>query len=407
MSNVVALRCRQCGAQYPESPQYVCEECLGPLEAVYDYANIRAQISREAIAQGPRSVWRYQALLPADHNPCTDLNAGFTPLVKAEQLGKRLGLKNLYIKNDSVNPTFSFKDRVVAMASTKALEFGFRALACASTGNLAASVSAHAAKAGIPAYVFIPADLEPAKITNASVYGATIVAIDGNYDAANRLATEVGDEYGWAFVNINMRPYYSEGSKTLAYEVAEQLGWRAPDCVIAPIASGSLYTKIWKGFNELKKVGLIDGVQTKMIGAQAEGCSPVAVAYEQGVENVQPVKPKTVAKSLAIGAPADGFYSLRVARESSGSIERVSEESIGEAMRLLASTEGIFTETAGGVTIAALKKLTEARKLDPEETVVVYITGNGLKTQEAVTPHLASPVYIEPTMKAFQKALNI
>jgi threonine synthase len=407
MSNVVALRCRQCGAQYPESPQYVCEECLGPLEAVYDYGTIRAQISRAAIAQGPRSVWRYQALLPANHNPCTDLNAGFTPLVKAEQLGKRLGLKNLYIKNDSVNPTFSFKDRVVAMASTKALEFGFRALACASTGNLAASVSAHAAKAGIPAYVFIPADLEPAKITNASVYGATIVAIDGNYDAANRLATEVGDEYGWAFVNINMRPYYSEGSKTLAYEVAEQLGWRAPDCVIAPIASGSLYTKIWKGFNELKKVGLIDGVQTKMIGAQAEGCSPVAVAYEQGVENVQPVKPKTVAKSLAIGAPADGFYSLRVARESSGSIERVSEESIGEGMRLLASTEGIFTETAGGVTIAALKKLTEARKLDPEETVVIYITGNGLKTQEAVSPHLASPVYIEPTMKAFQKALNI
>ena len=377
MSHVKALRCRQCGMEYPESPQYVCEECFGPLEAVYDYDAIRASLSREHIERGPRSIWLYQALLPSDRQPRIDLNAGFTPLVKADQLGKRLGLNNLYIKNDSVNPTFSFKDRVVAMAAAKALEFGFNALACASTGNLAASVSAHAAKAGMPAYVFVPADLEPAKITNASVYGATIVAIDGNYDAANRLATEVGDEYGWAFVNINMRPYYSEGSKTLAYEVAEQLGWRAPDRVFVPIASGSLYTKIWKGFHELQQVGLIDHVATKMVGAQAEGCSPVAVAYEQDSEHVEPVHPCTIAKSLAIGAPADGYYALKVARESGGSIQWVSESAIGEGMQLLAATEGIFAETAGGVTIAALKKLADARVLDPDELIVVYITGNG------------------------------
>jgi threonine synthase len=372
---------------------------------MYDYEAIKATVSREQIASGPRSLWRYQALLPVDRQTRVDLNAGYTPLVKADRLGKQLGLRNLYVKNDSVNPTYSFKDRVVAMASAKALEFGFTALACASTGNLAASVSAHAAKAGMPAYVFVPADLEPAKITSASVYGATIVAVDGNYDAANRLATEVGDEYGWAFVNINMRPYYSEGSKTLAYEVAEQLGWRAPDRIFAPIASGSLYTKIWKGFNELVTVGLLDSFSAKMVGAQAAGCSPVAMAYERGAEHVDPVKPQTIAKSLAIGAPADGFYALQVARESGGSIEWVSEEAIGEGMQLLAATEGIFTETAGGVTVAALKKRAEAHALDPDELIVVYITGNGLKTQEAVTPRLARPMYIVPTMKAFQTAL--
>ena len=405
MTYVLALRCRQCGAQYPESPQYVCEECFGPLEAMYDYDAIRAQVSREQIAGGPRSIWRYEALLPAQRNPRVDLHAGFTPLVRAEHLGRRLGLRNLYIKNDTVNPTFSFKDRVVAVASAKALEFGFDALACASTGNLAASVSAHAAKAGLPSYVFVPSDLEPAKITNAAVYGATIIAVDGNYDAANRLATEVGDEYGWAFVNVNMRPYYAEGSKTLAFEVAEQLGWRAPDRVFVPIASGSLYTKIWKGFNELLKVGLIDDVHTRMVGAQAEGCSPVAVAYAQGVSEVQPVKPRTIAKSLAIGAPADGYYALKVARESGGSIECVDEDCIGEAMQLLASTEGIFAETAGGVTIAALQKLAAAGALDPDELIVAYVTGNGLKTQEAVIPRLARPVSIAPNLQAFQTAL--
>lgn len=407
MSHVVALHCRQCGVEYPEAPKYVCDECFGPLEALYDYEAIRRTISRKQIASGPRSIWRYEALLPTDRNLRVDLQAGFTPLVKAEHLGRKLGLNNLYIKNDTVNPTYSFKDRVVAVASAKALEFGFKALACASTGNLAASVSAHAAKAGLPAYLFIPADLEPAKITGASVYGATVIAVDGNYDAANRLATEVGDEYGWAFVNVNMRPYYSEGSKTLAFEVAEQLGWRTPDRVFAPIASGSLYTKIWKGFNELKKVGLIDAVTTRMVGAQAEGCSPVAVAYARGEEHVQPVKPQTIAKSLAIGAPADGFYSLRVARESGGSIEWVAEDAIGEGMQLLAATEGIFAETAGGVTIAALKKLADARKIDPDEVVVVYITGNGLKTQEAVAPRLARPWHITPTMQAFQAAMAV
>lgn len=405
MANVLALRCRQCGAQFPESPQYVCDECFGPLETLYDYEAIRGQISREQIARGPRSIWRYAALLPAERDARVDLHAGFTPLVRAEHLGRRLGLRNLYIKNDTVNPTFSFKDRVVAVASAKALQFGFSALACASTGNLAASVSAHAAKAGLPAYVFVPADLEPAKITNAAVYGATIVAVDGNYDAANRLATEVGDEYGWAFVNVNMRPYYSEGSKTLAFEVAEQLGWRAPDRVFVPIASGSLYTKIYKGFNELRKVGLLDDVHTRMVGAQADGCSPVACAYARGAGEVQPVRPNTIAKSLAIGSPADGFYALKVARESGGSIESVSEGSVGEAMQLLASTEGIFAETAGGVTIAALKKLAAAGALDPDELIVAYVTGNGLKTQEAVAPRLARPLSIAPNMEAFQSAL--
>lgn len=405
MPHVSALRCRQCGAEYPEAPKYVCEECFGPLEAVYDYDAVRRSISRQQIATGPRSIWRYEALLPAGRNLRIDLQAGLTPLVRAEQLGKKLGLKNLYIKNDTVNPTFSFKDRVVAVASAKALEFGFHALACASTGNLAASVSAHAAKAGLPAYLFIPADLEPAKITGASVYGATVVAVDGNYDAANRLATEVGDEYGWAFVNVNMRPYYSEGSKTLAFEVAEQLGWRTPDRVFVPIASGSLYTKIWKGFNELKKVGLIDSVTAKMVGAQAAGCSPVAKAYEQGAEHVEPVRPHTIAKSLAIGSPADGFYALKVARESGGAIEWVTEESVGEGMQLLAATEGIFAETAGGVTIAALKKQAEAGVIDPDEVVVAYITGNGLKTQDAVVPRLARPLHITPTLQAFQSAL--
>ncbi len=406
MSNVLALRCRQCGAQYPEAPQYVCDECFGPLEAVYDYEAIRSKISREQIAGGPRSIWRYQALLPAEQDPRVDLHAGFTPLVKAEHLGQLLGLKNLYIKNDSVNPTFSFKDRVVGVASAKALAFGFTALACASTGNLAASVSAHAAKAGIPAYVFIPTDLEQAKVTNAAVYGARVIAVDGNYDAANRLSIEVADEYGWAFVNVNMRPYYSEGSKTLAFEVVEQLGWRTPDRIFAPIASGSLYTKIWKGFTELRKVGLIDGVPTKMVGAQAEGCKPVALAFERGVDDVEPVKPATIAKSLAIGAPADGYYALQAARESGGSIEWVPESSIGEGMQLLASTEGIFAETAGGVTIAALKQLADAHAIDPDEVVVAYVTGNGLKTQEAVTPRLATPFYIAPTMRAFQMALQ-
>lgn len=407
MSYVTALRCRQCAALYPESPQYVCEECFGPLEVVLDYDRIQAHVSCEQISLGPPSIWRYEALLPADHNPLVDLQAGLTPLVRARRLGGRLGLKNLYIKNDCVNPTYSFKDRVVGVAAAKALAFGFTALACASTGNLAASVSAHAAKAGVPAYVFIPADLEPAKISGAAVYGATVIAVDGNYDMTNRLATEVGDEFGWAFVNVNMRPYYSEGSKTLAFEVAEQLGWRAPDRVFAPLASGSLYTKIWKGFHEFKKVGLIERVETKMVGAQAAGCAPIARAYERGADEVEPVKPNTVAKSLAIGAPADGFYALKVARESGGSVEWVAEEMIGEAMQLLASTEGIFAETAGGVTIAALKKQAEAGMIDPDELVVAYVTGNGLKTPEAVAPRLASPVYIAPTMRAFQAALKI
>jgi threonine synthase len=383
----------------------VCDLCFGPLEVAYDYAAVAASVSRESIAAGPPTLWRYRALLPIEGENQVDSHTGFTPLVRAHNLGRELGLRNLWLKNDTVNPTYSFKDRPVSIASTRALELGFEVLACASTGNLAGSVAAHAAKAGMRACIFIPSDLEPAKIVGAAVYEPTIVAVDGNYDDVNRLSSEISDLYPWAFVNINLRPYYSEGSKTLAFEVAEQLGWRMPDAVVAPIASGSMFTKLHKGFGELEKVGLVDAARApRMIGAQAEGCSPVVQAARAGTYDVQPVRPNTIAKSLAIGNPADGYYALRIVEQTGGALEAVTDAEIVDGIRLLARTEGIFAEKAGGVTIGVLKKLVGASKIDPDELVVAYITGNGLKTVDAIADHVSAPLRVAPTLAAFEAA---
>ena len=401
MSYVKSLRCRECGSDYPVEPQYVCDFCFGPLEVSYDYDAIARVISRERITKGPLTMWRYHDLLPVDAEMALDMHTGFTPLIRANNLGRMLGLNNLYIKNDSVNPTFSFKDRVVSVASAKALEFEFDTLACASTGNLAGSVSAHGAKAGMPTMVFFPSDLERGKILGAGIYGATLVAVDGTYDQVNRLCSELADNHRWAFVNINMRPFYSEGSKTLAYEVAEQLGWRAPDACVVPGASGSLFTKIYKGMNELADLGLIDSAaHTKMHIAQAEGCSPIVTAYDEDTPHVRPVTPDTVAKSLAIGNPADGFYSLKTIENSGGSAVSAPEDEIVEGIQILAETEGIFTETAGGVVISGLRKLVQSGKIQPDDLTVAYITGNGLKTQEVVEP-LINPVFTTPAYDDF------
>ncbi|HEX8967920.1 MAG TPA: threonine synthase [Chloroflexota bacterium] len=399
------LQCRECGELYALEARHVCELCFGPLEVAYDYDVVAGLVSRESIERGPRSLWRYRALLPVEGDRLVDTQTGFTPLVRAHNLGQVLGLRNLWIKNDTVNPTFSFKDRPVSVASTRALELGFSTLACASTGNLAGSVAAHAAKAGMQAVIFIPSDLEPAKITGASVYEPIIVAVDGNYDDVNRLSSEVADLYPWAFVNINLRPYYSEGSKSLAFEVAEQLGWQLPDAVVVPIASGSMFTKIHKGFSELRRVGLVEmGGAPRMIGAQAEGCAPVVAAARAGSLDVQPVRPHTIAKSLAIGNPADGYYSLKIVQETRGALEAVSDPEIVEGIRLLARTEGIFAETAGGVTIGVLKKLVAAGKIDPDERVVAYITGNGFKTIDAIAEHVTPPLRVGPTLASFEVA---
>ncbi|MFQ6058167.1 MAG: threonine synthase [Anaerolineae bacterium] len=406
MSYVKGLRCRECGQEYPQEPIYVCEECFGPLEVDYDYEAIAARISREQIAGGPPTMWRYRALLPIEGQGIVGHDVGFTPLTRAENLGRALGLKELYLKNDCLNPSYSFKDRVVSVAITKALEFGFQAVACASTGNLANAVAAYAARAGLAAYVFIPADLETAKIVASSVYGPTVVAVEGSYDEVNRLCTLLADRLGWAFVNVNVRPYYAEGAKTLAFEVAEQLGWRAPDHVVVPMASGSLLVKIRKGLDELGQVGLLDGVATRVSGAQAEGCSPIVAAFKAGSDHIQPVRPQTIAKSLAIGHPADGIYALQVMRESGGYAEAVSDEEIVEGIELLARSEGIFAETAGGVTIAALKKLAESGKISPNELTVAYITGNGLKTQGVLDGRLNSVLHIEPTLRSFEEAFH-
>jgi threonine synthase len=397
------LQCRECGQLYAAEARHVCELCFGPLEVAYDYDVVATSVSRESIAAGPRNLWRYQGLLPIEGHRLVDSHAGFTPLVRADNLGRALGLRNLWLKNDTVNPTFSFKDRPVSIASTRARELGFGVLACASTGNLAGSVAAHAARAGMRACIFIPADLEPAKIIGASIYEPTIIAVEGNYDDVNRLASEVADLYAWAFVNINLRPYYSEGSKTLAFEVAEQLGWQLPDAVVVPIASASMFTKIHKGFTELQRVGLVmPSAAPRMIGAQAEGCSPVVQAAREGTLDVRPVRPNTIAKSLAIGNPADGYYALKIVQETNGALDAVTDTEIVEGIGLLARTEGIFAETAGGVTVGVLKKLVEAGKIDPGEVVVAYITGNGFKTIDAVAEHVRPPLRVAPTLTAFE-----
>lgn len=405
MPYVKALRCRECGREYPQEPINVCDFCFGPLEVLYDYEAISRVISRERIARGPLSIWRYADLLPADSERAVDISAGFTPLIKAKNLGRRLGLDNLYLKNDCVNPSYSFKDRVVSIAATKALEFGFDTIACASTGNLACSVAAHAARAGMKSVVFIPADLEKGKVVGAAIYGPTLVAVKGNYDDVNRLCSEIADSYHWAFVNINVRPYYSEGSKTLGYEVAEQLGWRAPDHAVVPAASGSLFTKIWKGLKEMSDLKLIGPVNTRMHLTQPTGCSPISTAFLEGTMNIRPVKPKTIAKSLAIGNPADGYYALKTIQQSRGTAWSVSDEEIVEGIKLLASTEGIFTETAGGVVVAGLEKLAKSGAIQKDEVTVAYITGNGLKTQEAVED-VVRPLLIEPSLAAFEKAMK-
>jgi threonine synthase len=409
MTFISGLRCRECGRAYEVEPIHVCEWCFGPLEAAYDYDAIAASVTRERIEKGPASIWRYADLLPTDRGSAVDLGAGFTPLVRAERLGGALGLSELWIKNDTVNPTNSFKDRVVAVGLSKALEFGFKTAACASTGNLANSVAAHATRAGMKSYVFIPADLESGKVVATAVYGGNVVAVNGNYDDVNRLCAELAGTYPWAFVNVNIRPYYAEGSKTLAFETAEQLGWRFPDHVVVPIASGSQLTKIKKGFEELAKVGLVDAdpAAIRVSGAQAEGCSPVATAFLTGSDDIRPVKPKTIAKSLAIGNPADGYFALDAIRSSGGAAAAVPDEEIIDGIKLLARTEGIFTETAGGVTIATLKRLAEAGVIRPEERTVAYVTGHGLKTLEALTATVGPTATIAPTIEAFTSAFSI
>jgi len=402
------LRCRECGRQFASEALYVCEWCFGPLEVAYDYDAIARRVDRAEIGRGPLSIWRYADLLPANPIGAVDLGAGYTPLIRADRLAAELGLGELWLKDDTRNPTGSFKDRVTSVALTRARELGFKVAACVSTGNLANAVAAHAARAGMECYVFVPADLEHTKITTTAAFGARVVALEGNYDQVNRLCAEiVAEREEWAFVNINLRAYYAEGSKTLAFEIAEQLGWRNPDHVVVPIASGSLLTKIDKGFGELDLVGLVDGDQrVRISGAQAAGCSPVAQAFADGAELPTPVVPATIAKSLAIGNPADGEAALQSVRSSGGAISAATDAEILEAIQLLARTEGIFAETAGGVTIACLGKLAHDGVVGRDERVVACITGTGLKTIEAFGDSVGPTAVIEPTLDAFEALDN-
>jgi threonine synthase len=397
-----SLKCKECSTAYPLEARYVCERCFGPLEVAYRPPSSDAPALKRRIQAGPHTLWRYADFLPLEGPARSALPTGWTPLVRAHRLAERLGLREVWIKNETANPTHSFKDRVVSVALARALELGFGTIACASTGNLAGAVAAHAAAAGLPAYVFIPADLEPEKILSAGAYGARIIGVEGTYDDVNRLCTEIsGEREGWAFVNVNVRPYYAEGSKTLAFETAEQLGWEMPDRVVAPVASGSLFTKVARGFQDWIDAGLLAGELPAMHGAQALGCSPVAQAFAAGTDVCRPVKPNTIAKSLAIGNPADGPYAIDLARRTGGSIESVTDDEIRAGIRLLAETTGIFTETAGGVTTAVLAKLAEAGAIDPDECVVAYITGDGLKTLDAVRDSV-EVARIEPRYEAFE-----
>jgi threonine synthase len=408
VAKVEELRCRECGRSYPAAPGNVCEFCFGPLDPIYDYEKIARGLDRAKIAAGPLSVWRYADLLPVEDGvPRVDLGAGFTPLLKADRLGSELGIRNLYLKNDTANPTHSFKDRVVTVAVTVARSMGFSTVACASTGNLANAVAAHAARAGMRSFVFIPADLETGKITTTGVYGSHIVAVKGNYDDVNRLCLEITQRVRWAFVNVNIRPFYAEGSKTLAFEVTEQFGWRPPDHIVVPVASGSLLTKIRKGLNELHQVGLAPAPLTRVHAAQASGCNPIVAALKAGVEHVRPVKPKTIAKSLAIGNPADGFYAVRDVRETGGKGEDVSDDEIVEGIHLLARTEGIFAETAGGVTVAVLERLARSGTFSKDEVVVGLVTGMGLKTAEVLGDQIRPTLEIRPDVEVFEEELRL
>jgi len=407
MGYVEGLKCRECGREYPVAPIYVCEFCFGPLEVIYNYKSIKKVLTKKVIEEREKNLWRYRELLPLDGEPQAGLNSGYTPLLKADNLAKELGIGELYIKDDTVaHPTLSFKDRVVAVALTKAKEFGFDTVACASTGNLAHSVSAQGAKAGFNRFIFIPATLEASKIVASLIYEPNLIAVDGNYDDVNRLCSQIANKYRWAFVNINIRPFYAEGSKTHGFEIIEQLVWNAPNNVVVPCASGSLLTKIWKSFKDFKKIGIIKELNTKVFAAQATGCSPITTAIKQGTDVIRPVKPNTIAKSLAIGNPADGYYAIQAVTETGGWGEDVSDQEIIDGMKLLARTEGIFAETAGGVTVAVTKKLIESGRLGRDETTVICVTGNGLKTQEALNGRTISPYYIKPNIASFEEALK-
>jgi threonine synthase len=398
-----ALKCRECGREYPLEATHVCEFDFGPLEVAYDYERIKKSLTKAAIQSRPQSMWRYRELLPVANEPTVGLGVGFTPMIKADRLAKKLGIREAWVKNDAVNyPTLSFKDRVVSVALSRSCELGFDTVACASTGNLANSVAANAASAGLKAYVFIPSDLEQGKIVNSLIYGAGVIGIKGHYDEVNRLCAEIAGKFGWAFVNVNMRPYYAEGSKSLGYEIVEQLGWRVPQHTVVPMASGSLLTKIQKGYQELVKLGLAHETEYHLHGAQATGCSPISVAQKAGLDFFKPVKPDTIAKSLAIGTPADGFYALRVMKETDGAADDVTDDEIREGMSLLAETEGIFTETAGGVTVGVAKKLIASGKIPANDSVVLCITGNGLKTLDAVNGHVGKPREIKPSLREFE-----
>ena len=407
ISSPAALQCRICGQQYPVEPLTICEECFGPLEPSYDLQSLDGDVFRKHVEQGPASLWRYESLLPGGPSiERVDMGAGFTPLRRADRLANALGLDTLWIKDDSVNPSNSFKDRVVSVATTMARAFGFEAISCASTGNLANATAAHAARIGMPCYVFIPDDLERAKILATAAYGAKVVAVKGTYDDVNRLCSEVADTLPWAFINVNMRPYYAEGSKSLGFEVAEQLGWRLPDHVVVPIASGALLTKVHRAFSELIAIGAVEERPYRVSGAQPEGCRPVAQAFADGAETVQPVKPDTIARSLAIGNPADGMFALQVSRQTGGAIGWCTEAEILEGIELLASTEGVFTETAGGVTIANLKRFVDRGLIRREEETVVFITGNGYKTVEALEGYVEPTYNVAPDLDEFLDVLD-
>jgi threonine synthase len=404
LSYAIALRCRKCGREYALGPVNLCDFCFSPLEVNYDYKAIARAVSRETITEGPRSMWRYKDLLPVDDD-VVDVGTGFTPLIKADTLGRELGLDRLYVKNDCLNPTYSFKDRPVSVAVTKAIEIGFDTVACASTGNLAASVAAHAARANIRAYVFVPSNVEPGKLTGIAIYNPVLITVEGTYDDVNGLCSQLAQRYNWGFINVSLRPYYAEGSKTLGYEVAEQLGWCAPDCVVAPAASGLLFTRIWKGLDELATLGLIEPINTHMYVSQASGSSPIVNAFEAGVQHIHPVKSETIAKSIAIGNPADGYYALSVARQSGGGACAVTDKEIIDGMELLAQTEGIFAEAVGGVVVGALKKLVASGKVKREELTVAVITGAGPRTQDIVS-HTVRPFAIHPSLKSFAEVLG-
>jgi len=402
-----ALKCRECGREYPLMATHVCEFDFGPLEVVYDYPRVQQALTRSAIQSRPRTMWRYRELLPVAGEPTVGFEVGFTPLIRADRLAQRLGVREVWVKNDTVNyPTLSFKDRVVSVALSRARELGFTTVACASTGNLANSVAANAAAAGLKSYVFIPADLEQGKVVNSLIYGANVIGIRGHYDEVNRLCAEIAGKYGWGFVNVNMRPYYAEGSKSLGFEIIEQLGWRLPQHTVVPMASGSLLTKVHKSYQEFINLGLVTETKYHVHGAQATGCSPISTAQKAGLDFFKPVKPNTIAKSLAIGTPADGFYALKVMKETGGAADDVTDDEVRDGIRLLAECEGIFSETAGGVTVGVAKKLIASGRIPANDSVVLCITGNGLKTLDAVLGHTGRTREIKPSLREFEGLLE-